>query len=585
MKKQSIPKIIHYCWLSDDLVPEELQDYMKSWKKLKGYEFIKWDRNRFNLNDFPFAKQAFEAKKYAYAADVVRLFALYNYGGIYLDMDIEVLKSFDDLLDNDLMLATEFDDWGIEAGCMGATKNHPYIKKCLDYFSYKEFVYDENIMVLPSLMRQTMDNYFPELVSNLKTKDYFTVKDWWTGLPKITKDSYVVHHYNGSWKSKDERKIILDRWDFFTNHGKVSVIIPIYGVEKYLPECIDSIISQTYTNLEIILIDDKSPDKSGKIADDYAERDKRIKVIHKPKNEGLNMARATGFKESSGDFVIFVDSDDLLKSDCILKTLLELNKHKVDMVRFGTKVFKDGQINELTEVDETEEVSITLTGKRNLYKTQLVGVSGITSHLMTVWGGLYKRETVEKIEWKKSNFRAYEDNFWTIQLLENTKTAFYSNRVGYCYRCNDADAGVLSKRFTGNRFNGESVGYLEYVSVLVQEYIRVSKKYKLGLHEEIDQFARHQWSYRITQLYNYEPEAIMVENNTTFLLEGMPYFIDSYNLGLKEQAHADMLKRKIIQKDEDINRLNNELSSFLSIKRSAKLLLGNIKRRLKSYMP
>ena len=365
----------------------------------------------------------------------------------------------------------------------------------------------------------------------------------------------------------------------------VSVIVPVYGVEKYLPECLGSIINQTYTNLEIILVDDKSPDKSGKIADDYAERDERIKVIHKPKNEGLNMARATGFKESSGDFVIFVDSDDLLKSDCILKTLLELNKHKVDMVRFGTKVFNDGQINELTEVDETEEVSITLTGKRNLYKTQLVGVSGITSHLMTVWGGLYKRETVEKIEWKKSNFRAYEDNFWTIQLLENTETAFYSNRVGYCYRCNDADAGVLSKRFTGNRFNGESVGYLEYASVLVQEYIRISKKYKLGLHEEIDQFARHQWSYRITQLYNYEPEAIMVENNTTFLLEGMPYFIDSYNLGLKEQAHADMLKRKIIQKDEDINRLNNELSSFLSIKRSAKLLLGNIKRRLKSYMP
>ena len=95
--------------------------------------------------------------------------------------------------------------------------------------------------------------------------------------------------------------------------GKISVIVPIYNVEKYVSRCIDSILSQTYTNIEVVLVDDKTPDGSGKIADTYAEKDGRVKVIHKKENEGLNMARASGFKLSTGRYVMFVDSDDCQK--------------------------------------------------------------------------------------------------------------------------------------------------------------------------------------------------------------------------------------------------------------------------------
>jgi len=116
-----IPKIIHYCWLSDDPVPEKLQNFMKSWKKyLPDYEFMKWDFKRFPKDKCAWVSEAFDNKKYAFAADYIRIYALYNYGGIYLDMDVEVLKSFDDLLSLPYFLCYEEDGQGPEVAAFGA---------------------------------------------------------------------------------------------------------------------------------------------------------------------------------------------------------------------------------------------------------------------------------------------------------------------------------------------------------------------------------------------------------------------------------------------------------------------------------
>ena len=128
-----IPKIIHYCWLSNDPIPKDLKKYMKSWKeKLYDYEFILWDLIRFDLNRSLWVKQAFEAKKYAFAADYIRLYAVYNYGGIYMDMDVEVIKSFNDLLRNDYILGYEAAK-GLEAGVFGAPKKAHWVKEVLEY--------------------------------------------------------------------------------------------------------------------------------------------------------------------------------------------------------------------------------------------------------------------------------------------------------------------------------------------------------------------------------------------------------------------------------------------------------------------
>ena len=132
-----IPKIIHWCWLSDDPIPDKLQHYMESWKKfLPDYEFIHWNFDRFPKGKSIWVDQAFEAHKYAFAADYIRLYALYNYGGFYLDMDVEVLKSFDTLLNHHLMLG--YDSAGFpEVAAFGAEKENDWIGLCLEEYNQK----------------------------------------------------------------------------------------------------------------------------------------------------------------------------------------------------------------------------------------------------------------------------------------------------------------------------------------------------------------------------------------------------------------------------------------------------------------
>lgn len=211
-----IPKIIHYCWLSNDPIPKDLKKYMKSWKeKLYDYEFILWDLNRFDLNRSLWVKQAFEAKKYAFAADYIRLYAVYNYGGIYMDMDVEVIKSFNDLLRNDYILGYEA-AMGLEAGVFGAPKKAPWVKEVLEYYTSKEFALPNglyNDTPLPIIMDEVLN---ADYITNKKIvplpTDFLTAKSYKTGKITITPNTYTIHHFAGSWKSWDEKmKIIIAR--------------------------------------------------------------------------------------------------------------------------------------------------------------------------------------------------------------------------------------------------------------------------------------------------------------------------------------------------------------------------------------
>lgn len=146
-----IPKIIHYCWFSGDKKPALVKKCIRSWKKyLPDYEIRCWDGNSFDFNSLDFTREALSVKQYAPASDYVRLYALYNYGGIYLDSDVEVFKSFDPLLDN--VFFTGIDrcvfnskDWKdyIEAGIIGSVKGFPYLKECMEYFENKHFIHND----------------------------------------------------------------------------------------------------------------------------------------------------------------------------------------------------------------------------------------------------------------------------------------------------------------------------------------------------------------------------------------------------------------------------------------------------------
>ncbi|MBR3755233.1 MAG: glycosyltransferase family 2 protein [Clostridia bacterium] len=125
----------------------------------------------------------------------------------------------------------------------------------------------------------------------------------------------------------------------------VSIIVPVYNVEKYIHECVDSIINQTYKNIEIILVDDGSPDNCGKICDDYAKKDSRIKVIHK-ENGGLSDARNAGVALSTSEWISFVDSDDIIHPQTIELMFFALMKEKTDIATSQMVNFEDGHIPE-----------------------------------------------------------------------------------------------------------------------------------------------------------------------------------------------------------------------------------------------
>lgn len=112
---------------------------------------------------------------------------------------------------------------------------------------------------------------------------------------------------------------------------KVSVVIPVYKVEKYLRECVDSVLAQSCTELEVILVDDGSPDRCGQICDEYAAADKRVSVIHK-QNGGLSDARNAGLKRASGKYVLFVDSDDMIANNAVEKLLAAAEKNDAQIV-------------------------------------------------------------------------------------------------------------------------------------------------------------------------------------------------------------------------------------------------------------
>lgn len=210
---------------------------------------------------------------------------------------------------------------------------------------------------------------------------------------------------------------------------KVSIIVPVYNVEKYLPTCIESILNQSYKNFELILVDDGSPDKSGDICDNYAKKDNRIKVIHQI-NSGVSKARNTGIDNASGEWILFVDSDDELTDnslECYISSIAESNE--VDAIISGMK--------KIFVSDEKEAEFFTLENKTFLKKDFEDMVSYIESKYLFgfVWSRLFKNDII-----KRNNIRfnerlaSFEDRLFFLDYLAHCDIVKTISDVTYIYR-------------------------------------------------------------------------------------------------------------------------------------------------------
>ncbi|MBU3127159.1 glycosyltransferase [Clostridium tagluense] len=225
----------------------------------------------------------------------------------------------------------------------------------------------------------------------------------------------------------------------------ISVIVPVYKVELYLSRCIDSIINQSYKNLEIILVDDGSPDNCGRICDEYANKDNRIKVIHKG-NGGLSSARNSGLNVSTGDYIGFVDSDDWIES-AMFKSLVELaERENADIVQCGfQEVFNDGTVKRKYCFDN---------GCYNNNVDILTAYFSQTKIHVVVWNKLYRSYLFDSVSMVEG--RLNEDTMVSFELMLKTKKFLSISSVYYNYL--QRDTSIIGSSFSPKRLDAIFAG-------------------------------------------------------------------------------------------------------------------------------
>jgi glycosyltransferase len=204
----------------------------------------------------------------------------------------------------------------------------------------------------------------------------------------------------------------------------ISVIVPIYKVESYLHRCVDSILEQTYQYLEIILVDDGSPDNCPTICDEYSKKDERVRVIHK-KNGGLSDARNAGMLAATGEYLMFVDSDDWLEKDAVTLLYQLLVEHNAQIAIGGMQRVED-QTNIILQSEFNGEKNVESMTKTQAMKT-------FFQNGCAAWGRLYHRSVHSGIKFPVGEIN--EDEAIVLSLLDRCSVVVQTNEIVYNYRC------------------------------------------------------------------------------------------------------------------------------------------------------
>ena len=261
----------------------------------------------------------------------------------------------------------------------------------------------------------------------------------------------------------------------------ISVIVPIFKVEKYLARCVESLINQTYKNIEIILVNDGSPDHCPKMCDDYALKDNRIKVVHK-KNGGLSDARNAGMAVVTGELISFIDSDDYISADFFEVMYKAMTSEKSDIVECSVvKFYEDNHFDDYSDNEEILSYS-TVEAMSAL-------ISEKTFH-QHVWNKLYKKELVKNVPYVVGKLN--EDEFWTYQIFGKAKKVTKINKTMYYYF-------QRSDSIMGNGYNLRRLDALEGKS---NRQVYIEKNFpELTSEAKIDLYASCIFAYQCVLKY------------------------------------------------------------------------------------
>ena len=213
----TIPHILHYCWFGKGEKPHNIVEYITGWKKmLPEYKIIEWNEDNFSIKDAPvYVQEAYRVHKYAFVSDYARIQALYEYGGVYLDTDIEVIRRFDEvLIDRELVLGFE-SDRSLETAFIACSKGNLIIQGFLETYRNRRFIFPDgsyDMSVINEHFSQYMQGYgvdlenesyreIPELQLAIYPREYFAAFDIGNWHIKPTKNTYTIHHMNASWSN------------------------------------------------------------------------------------------------------------------------------------------------------------------------------------------------------------------------------------------------------------------------------------------------------------------------------------------------------------------------------------------------
>ncbi|WP_368657369.1 glycosyltransferase family 32 protein [Metabacillus halosaccharovorans] len=216
-KVNKIPKIIHYCWFGGKEKPDIVKRCIESWEShLSGYEIREWNESNFDISSNSYVKEAYESRKFAFVSDYARVYALYNFGGIYLDTDVEIFKAFDDFLHHESFWGFEQENY-IATSTIGAVKGNKLIKLFLDSYEKKNFLKEDgsyndlsNVAIVTEILKNIgieMNGQYQVLedIGVFYPQTYFSPYDYINCRKFITENTYAMHNFYKSWLSPKAR--------------------------------------------------------------------------------------------------------------------------------------------------------------------------------------------------------------------------------------------------------------------------------------------------------------------------------------------------------------------------------------------
>lgn len=245
-----IPKVIHYCWFGKNPLPEDAKKCIESWKKyMPEYEIKEWNEDNYNIEMIPYTKEAYQAKKYAFVSDYARFWILYNFGGLYFDTDVEIIKPMNDIIDRgsfmgcENLITKDNKKLSVAPGLgIGCEKENFLYKEILDKYSKLHFLHSDGSLNLETVVTYTtnlLEKYglkHNNEIQNIRNiwiypKEFLCPKDYITGEITITPNTYAIHHYSASWKPWYVNK----EKEFWNRLGlnNLNIILRIHNLFRY----------------------------------------------------------------------------------------------------------------------------------------------------------------------------------------------------------------------------------------------------------------------------------------------------------------------------------------------------------------